>query len=187
MVHGTSFASKIGKWWPAITEVRPKTSFEIGQVSMAIFFSLKISMSRGCLAIAYPCPIRLELRRTASNRLPSTLSPTSSVSPQWKRKGISNLCALHFFRNSRNSGTKSRSSLPISSWPTRSKPVVSWATIIKLSWCTGTYHRADLYTSFSDLYTHLVQLLFALSRRSVECNRWPSSLQSIRPSSGADP
>lgn len=165
MVQGTSFASKIGKWWPAAMEVRPKTSFEIGHDSMAIFFSLKISMSKGCLAIAYPWPIRLAFKRIASKRLPSTLSPTSRVSPQWKRNGISRFFALHFFRNSRNSGMKCRSSFPISSWPTRSKPLDCKSNQRSLLSVVCTHHIVAPDISTSELYTLREQPLPAPSRK----------------------
>lgn len=112
---------------PLARGVSPSTSFEMGHSSRQIFSCFIRSMTYGCLVSANPWPIRLDLRSSASSRLSSVSEPVSSVSPQWKRKGISTFSRLQSFWNCRNSGMKKFRGLPLPSSPTRSNPAMELA------------------------------------------------------------
>lgn len=125
-VHGIPAANNSGYGCSLIFLHRWSSSLDIGQSSIQMpGFSmgcplspssyssfgrgplLKYLSSSGCFMSENPCPIRFDLRRTASYRfelLGSVEPPVSNnVSPAWKRKGISNFCALQVSWNATNS------------------------------------------------------------------------------------
>lgn len=121
-VQCTLFASSGYMACPLTRGVSPRISLEMGQSSRQIPSSFMRCMMYGCFVNAKPCPILFDFSKRASTRFPSTSVPISNVSPQWKRKGISNLAIRQSFWNWRNSGKKSLRGFPSASSPTRSNP-----------------------------------------------------------------
>lgn len=107
---------------PAARGVKPNISFEMGHSSRHIPCAFICCMMYGCFVNAKPWPIRFAPRSRASTRFPSVSDPISSVSPQWKRKGMSRPSFAHCFLKSRNSAMKALRGFPLPSSPAKSNP-----------------------------------------------------------------